>query len=200
MRAGRNPIDTDNAESQIFKRSFACLELPTFPKNAINPCLTSINSRNGLFHFFDYPSSPPIELARFAKNRFVRERRRKKEKRKLATNRIIIKTTRVEKICNSRTNNNPLRCSNRYWGCARWVKIPKKRAGKKEEREKKRRKRNRHIIFYWNEGFKIQISSVIEDSRDSDLKTARHQAKERPHSPYLGPCQIFTPTLTRLTS
>lgn len=81
MRAGRNPIDTDNAESQIFKRSFACLELPTFPKNAINPCLTSINSRNGLFHFFDYPSSPPIELARFAKNRFVRERRRKKETR-----------------------------------------------------------------------------------------------------------------------
>lgn len=31
-RAERNPIDTDNAESQIFKRSFAVGRAPNLPK------------------------------------------------------------------------------------------------------------------------------------------------------------------------
>lgn len=52
MQAERNPIDTDNAEVKYLNgdsRGSSC----NLPKNAINPCLTLINSRNGLFHFFD---------------------------------------------------------------------------------------------------------------------------------------------------
>lgn len=52
MQAERNPIDADNVEVKYLtgdpRGSSPCL-----PKNAIiNPCYTSINSQNGLFHFF----------------------------------------------------------------------------------------------------------------------------------------------------
>lgn len=80
MQAERNPIDTDNAEVKYLNgdsRGSSC----NLPKNAINPCLTLINSRNGLFHFFDSTlwtrATKTRLVGRNDSNRWKQERKKK---------------------------------------------------------------------------------------------------------------------------